>query len=205
MEQTATKKELKTAKKGLTGKDLITVGIYTAIYIASIFLIGMFNAIPIFYPIFMFVGPLIIGIPMMLYYIKIEKFGMLTITGTICGIFFYISGYTWICVAVIVPAALIADIALKIGGYKKFISMAISYALLSIGLLAGPAPLWFAGESYWDNIRNSMGDQYAEQLAKFMPMWMLPVAFVLLIIGGFLGALLGRKMMNKHFKKAGVA
>ena len=115
MEQTATKKELKAAKKGLTGKDLITVGIYTAIYIASIFLVGMFNAIPIFYPIFMFVGPVLIGIPMMLYYIKIEKFGMLTITGIICAVFFYISGYTWICVAIIVPASLIADIALKIG------------------------------------------------------------------------------------------
>lgn len=205
MEQTATKKELKAAKKGLTGKDLITTGIYTAIYIASIFLIGMFNAIPIFYPIFMFVGPVLIGIPMMLYYIKIEKFGMLTITGIICAVFFYISGYTWICVAIIVPASLIADVALKIGGYKKFISMAISYSIISLGLMAGPANLWFAGESYWDNIRNSMGDQYADQLAKFMPIWMLPVGIILILVGGFIGALLGRKMMNKHFKKAGIA
>ena len=142
---------------------------------------------------------------MMLYYIKIEKFGMLTITGIICAVFFYISGYTWICVAIIVPASLIADVALKIGGYKKFISMAISYSILSLGLMAGPANLWFAGESYWDNIRNSMGDQYADQLAKFMPIWMLPVGIILILVGGFIGALLGRKMMNKHFKKAGIA
>ena len=83
--------------------------------------------------------------------------------------------------------------------------MAISYSILSLGLMAGPANLWFAGESYWENIRNSMGDQYAEQLAKFMPMWMLPVGIVLILVGGFLGALLGKKMLNKHFKKAGVA
>ena len=33
--------------KGLTGKDLITVGIYTAIYIAVVFVIGATNAIPV--------------------------------------------------------------------------------------------------------------------------------------------------------------
>ena len=77
----------------LKGKDLITVGIYTAIYTASVFLVGMFNAIPIFYPIFMFLGPVLTGIPMTLYYIKIEKFGMLTISGIILSAFWYISGY----------------------------------------------------------------------------------------------------------------
>ena len=189
----------------LTGKDLITVGIYSAMYAACIFLVGMFNAIPVFYPIFMFVGPLIIGIPMMLYFIKIEKFGMLTITGILLGAFFYVSGYTWICLVCIIPSAFLADVALKIGGYKKFWSMAVSYMFLSFGLIAGPANLIYAGEKYWDNIRESMGTQYAEQLARFMPPWMFPVGMVLIAIGAIGGAILGRRMMNKHFKKAGIA
>lgn len=188
----------------LTGKDLITTGIYSAIYFASIFLIGMFNAIPIFYPIFMFVGPIIIGIPMMLYYCKIEKFGMLTITGVILGAIFYISGYTWICLVCIIPASIIADISLKIGGYKKFWSMAVSYIFISFGLLAGPANLVFAGEKYWADIRESMGDQYADQLARFMPPWMFYCSFAFIAVGALLGALLGRAMLNKHFKKAGI-
>jgi len=188
----------------LTGKDLITVGIYTALYIAAIFLTGMFNAIPILYPIFMFVGPILTSIPMMLYYTKIEKFGMLTITGIILAAFFYISGYTWICVAIILPASILADVVLKLLGHKKFKAIALSYMVISLSIMAGPANLWFAGEGYWDNIRNSMGDQYAEQLARFMPIWMLPVGIILILIGGFVGALLGRKMMNKHFKKAGI-
>ena len=83
--------------------------------------------------------------------------------------------------------------------------MAFSFMSLSLGIMAGPANLWFAGESYWDNIRDSMGDQYAEQLAKFMPTWMLPVGTILILLGALLGAILGRKMMNKHFKKAGIA
>ena len=189
----------------LTGKDLITVGIYTAIYIAVVFCVGAFNAIPIFYPIFLFIGPIITGIPMMLYYTKIEKFGMLTIMGIICAVFFYISGYTWICVAIMEPTALLADIILKVGGFKKFWSMAVSFMVMSLGIMAGPANLWFAGQGYWDNIRDSMGDQYADQLAKYMPLWMLPVGIVLIMLGALLGAFVGRKMMNKHFKKAGIA
>ncbi|MCR5824312.1 MAG: MptD family putative ECF transporter S component [Lachnospiraceae bacterium] len=188
----------------LKGKDLITVGIYTALYTACVFLTGMFNAIPILYPIFMFVGPVITGIPMSLYYLKIEKFGMLTISGIILAIFWYISGYTWICVACILPASLLADIFLKVIGFKKFKAIVVSYIFFSMGLLAGPANLWFAGAGYWDGIRESMGDQYADQLAKYMPSWFLPVAIVLIALGSFLGALLGRKMMNKHFKKAGI-
>jgi energy-coupling factor transport system substrate-specific component len=192
-------------KKGLTGKDLINVGIYTAIYIAVVFVIGATNAIPIMYPISMVIIPLIAGIPMMLYYTKIEKFGMLTITGAILAIFFYLSGYTWICVAFLFPTALIADIILKVGGYKKFGVIMISYMIYALGMLGGPAPLWFAGESYWDGIRESMGAQYAEQLSYYMPSWMLWVGIVLVFIGASLGALLGKKMLKKHFLKAGIA
>ena len=192
-------------KKGLTGKDLINVGIYTAIYLAVVFVIGATNAIPIMYPISMVIIPLIAGIPMMLYYTKIEKFGMLTITGAILAIFFYLSGYTWICVAFLLPTALIADIILKVGGYKKFGVIVISYMIYALGMLGGPANLWFAGESYWDGIRESMGEQYAEQLSNYMPSWMLWVGIILVIIGATLGALLGRKMLKKHFVKAGRA
>ncbi|MCR5830261.1 MAG: MptD family putative ECF transporter S component [Lachnospiraceae bacterium] len=191
--------------KRLTGKDLITVGIYTAIYVAVVFVIGATNAIPIMYPISMVIIPLVAGIPMMLYYTKIEKFGMLTITGIIVGIFFYLSGYTWLCVAFLVPTALIADIILKVGGYKKFKVIVPSYMVFALGMLGGPAPLWFAGESYWDGIKESMGEQYAEQLSSYMPSWMLWVGIGLVLIGAFFGALLGKKMLNKHFKKAGIA
>lgn len=37
-------------KKGLSAKDLINVGIYTAIYLVIFFVAGMMNAIPILYP-----------------------------------------------------------------------------------------------------------------------------------------------------------
>ena len=49
-----------------------------------------------------------------------------------------------------------------------------------------------------------MGDQYANTLQSLMPSWMLYVGFALLFVGGILGALLGHKMLKKHFERAGI-
>ena len=154
--------------KKLTGKDLINVGIYTAMTLVIFFVVGLLTALPVVYPFLFIIWPIVCGIPMMLYYTKIQKFGMLTITGIIGGIFFYLIGYGW------------------------------------IGLLGCPANLWFAGEAYWENIHTSMGDQYANTLQSLMPSWMLYVGLALLFVGGILGALLGHKMLKKHFERAGI-
>lgn len=67
--------------KKLTGKDLINVGIYTAMTLVIFFVVGLLTALPVVYPFLFIIWPIVCGIPMMLYYTKIQKFGMLTITG----------------------------------------------------------------------------------------------------------------------------
>lgn len=159
--------------KKLTGKDLINVGIYTAMTLVIFFVVGLLTALPVVYPFLFIIWPIVCGIPMMLYYTKIQKFGMLTITGII-------------------------------GGYQKFKVTVLSYACFCLGIMGCPANLWFAGEAYWENIHTSMGDQYANTLQSLMPSWMLYVGFALLFVGGILGALLGHKMLKKHFERAGI-
>ena len=60
----------------LQGKDLINVGIFTAIYFVVMMAIAMLGFIPIFLPLLIVLVPLIGGIVMMLYYSKVQKFGM---------------------------------------------------------------------------------------------------------------------------------
>ena len=79
--------------KKLKAKDLINVGIYTAIYIVIFFVVGMLNAIPVLYPFLYVLIPLISGIPFMLFLTKTEKFGMVTIMSVICGV----DGGCWLC------------------------------------------------------------------------------------------------------------
>lgn len=190
--------------KKLSGKDFITVGIYTAMYIAVFFVLGMLTAVPVVYPFLLFIIPAICGIPMMLYYSKIEKFGMLCITGVINGIFFFFMGYGWYALIAWTIAGIFSDIVLKLGNYKSFKITMLSYAIYALGEWGCHAPLFLAGQAYWDNIRTSMGDQYADMLLQTMPSWMLYASVGILIVGSVCGALLGKKMLKKHFIKAGI-
>ena len=70
----------------LQGKDLINIGIFTAIYFIVIFAAASIGFIPIFIPLISVIVPLVGGIPMMLFFSKIKKFGMLTICGVLLGI-----------------------------------------------------------------------------------------------------------------------
>ena len=78
--------------KKLQGKDLINVGIFTAIYFVVFMAVAMLGFIPIFLPLLIAIAPLIAGIVMMLYYSKIQKFGMVSLTGLICGILMLLTG-----------------------------------------------------------------------------------------------------------------
>lgn len=99
--------------KKLTGKDLINVGIYTAMTLVIFFVVGLLTALPVVYPFLFLIWPIVCGIPMMLYYTKIKKVGMLTITGIIGGIFFYLIGYGWIGLIGWVLGGILSDIVLK--------------------------------------------------------------------------------------------
>ena len=48
-------------------------------YLVIFFVAGMMNAIPILYPGYLLVIPIVTGIPFMLFLTKTEKFGMVTI------------------------------------------------------------------------------------------------------------------------------
>ena len=150
----------------LTGKDLINVGIYSAMTLVIFFVVGLLTSLPVVYPFLFLIWPIVCGIPMMLYYTKIRKFGMLTITGIIGGIFFYLIGYGWIGLLGWFLGGLLGDVVLKIGGYQKFKVTVLSYACFCLGIMGCPANLWFAGEAYWENIHTSMGDQYAMVLIE---------------------------------------
>ncbi len=188
----------------LNAKDLINVGIYTAIYIVIFFVVGMLNAIPVLYPFLYVLIPLISGIPFMLFLTKTEKFGMVTIMSIICGLFWFLMGYTWTAIVGYVVFGIIADLVLRAGQYKSFKVDVIGYWLFSCGMIGCQAPMWIMADTYMEGVRQSMGDQYASELAHYMPSWMAFAAIAIVFVGAFLGALLGRKMLKKHFERAGI-
>ena len=76
----------------LQAKDLINVGIFTAIYFVIFFAGMMLGYIPIFIPLLGLVCPILCGIPFMLYLTKVKKFGMVSLTGIILGLLNLVMG-----------------------------------------------------------------------------------------------------------------
>ena len=79
----------------LGAKDLINVGIFTAIYFVIFFACGMLGYIPIFMAALPLLIAVVGGIPFMLYLTKVNKFGMVTITGIIVSLLMFATGHGW--------------------------------------------------------------------------------------------------------------
>ena len=103
----------------LQGKDLINIGIFTAIYFIVIFAAASIGFIPIFIPLISVIVPLVGGIPMMLFFSKIKKFGMLTICGVLLGIIMLLTGMGWWCIPTGLIFGLISDFMMKACDYKN--------------------------------------------------------------------------------------
>lgn len=188
----------------LETKDLINVGIFTAMYFVCFFLVGMIGLIPIMLITIPFFVPLVGGIPFMLYMTKIHKFGMITITGIICGLLMMLTGHPWPVLVFTVAFALIGDLILKAGNYKSSKHVIISYAVFSEWMIGGMLPLFFMRNSYIEMLESGYGAEYAEIVKNITPPWLFYVMIVMAFVGGLLGALLGKKILKKHFKKAGI-
>lgn len=76
----------------LTGKDLINIGIFSAIYFVLSF-IGMFlGIIPILWILMPGVIAILAGIPFMLLCAKVQKPGVPLLMGLITGLLYFITG-----------------------------------------------------------------------------------------------------------------
>ena len=71
----------------LNAKDLINVGIYTAICAVICCIVAMTGIIPIMMVLLVVFVPILTGIPYMLFLTKVKKFGMILILNILMGDF----------------------------------------------------------------------------------------------------------------------
>ena len=105
------------AMNKLQGKDLINIGISRR-FILSSFLRRRLSVYPDFIPLISVIVPLVGGIPMMLFFSKIKKFGMLTICGVLLGIIMLLTGMGYWCIPLLI-FGLISDFMMKACDYKS--------------------------------------------------------------------------------------
>ncbi len=185
-------------------KDLINVGIFTAIYFILMFLCGMLGYVPIFYAVLPLIIPVVCGIPFMLFLAKVHSFGMVTIMGTICGGLMVLTGHTFLPLATGAVFGLLADIVFLAGKYQSRKLSIFGYAVFSLWIVGMLMPFWILKDEFEAMMLGSMGADYTQAVfALFQKIsWAFPI---MAVIGGIIGAFFGYAVLKKHFRKAGIA
>ncbi len=185
-------------------KDLINVGVFTAIYFVLFFISAMTGFVPIFAVLFPVVLAILAGIPMVLFLTKANKFGMALILGLLMGLMTFAMGHGWYVVATGAVCGLLADIFLKAGGYKSWRHLLLAYLSLSLWVIGSMLPMWIMKDAYFAAVSSGQGNDYSDSVASLITGWMLPAIIALTLLGAVTGAYMGRSVMKKHFKRAGI-
>lgn len=199
--------------QAITGKklgipDLISVGVYTAIYfvLVTIATFGSALLIPGFsYVLLPAIAALISGCVYMLMVAKVQKFGGITIMGVVMGLFFFASGHFILSFAANIICGIAADLICKAVNYRKKPVILLSYVVFSYGLTGPVLPMWFMKDAYIANLEARGKDAaYIDGLFANMNMGTFALAMVSILVCAVIGGLFGQKMLKKHFEKAGI-
>lgn len=180
----------------LQGKDLINIGIFTAIYFIVIFAAASIGFIPIFIPLISVIVPLVGGIPMMLFFSKIKKFGMLTICGVLLGIIMLLTGMGYWCIPTGLIFGLISDFMMKACDYKNAKREVLIHGVFSMWVIGAFIPIVVTRDAYYQSLLPGYGQEYADTLMAYMPDWILPVLLVAAFVSGLVGGLIGQKIFK---------
>lgn len=191
------------ASNRIGGKDLINIGIFTAIIVVVMFVVMPIGFIPVLLPLYCVFMPLLAGIPFMLFLTKVKKFGMILIMGILFGIVLMFTGMGWYALPITVVSSLIAELLVKKGGYKNKTLGVAAHGIFSVWVFGSFIPLIFMADEYWAQ-NADFGAEYIEQMKNIFQLWTAPALIICCIVFGVIGALLGTKIMKKHFVKAGI-
>lgn len=193
--------------KKLNAKDYITVGIFTALLFVVEFACGMLGFIhPYVVASYVVMIPIVGAIPMMLFYSKVEKFGMITIMSILIAIIMFVTGMGYLGAPLIVIAGVAADLIAKAGDYKNFKMISLSYGVFCLWICANYFPVIITAESYrQDLIDGGFSSEYCDNLFRAINSKTIVILLLLCLIFGLIGSYLGKAVVRKHFEKAGIA
>ncbi len=190
----------------LNGKDFINIGIFTVFYFALVGVGGLLGFFPVFIPLLSVICPLLGGIPFMLFLTRVKKFGMISLMGTLVGLFLFLGGMGIMAFPVGIVFGVLADLYIKSGAYQSIRKGIVGYGIFSIIMMGNFLPIIINREGYTaDLVAGGFGADYAATLMIVMPDWILPVLLVACFVAGIAGGFIGKAALKKHFKKAGMA
>lgn len=188
----------------LNGKDLITTGIYTALYIVAIFIASIANVTPLTFMFYPAVASLLGAVFFVMLATKVQKPGAIIIWGIIVGLLFMVLGMA-MAFPFIVVGAVIAQLLIIKAGYTDFKVITLAYALISVLFIGGYAQLFVTTDQYLTEAAGrGLPQEFVNGIANYATLPFLLLMIVVSVVFAILGCLFAKKILKKHLLKAGV-
>lgn len=193
--------------KVLKGRDLITIGIFSALYFVINFAFMLVSGLhPLLWILMPGLIALFAGIPFLLMCAKVQKPGAVLLMGLITGLIYFATGqFTLIILITFVIGCGLGELIRACTRYHSFQGNAFAYAGFSLGMIGSPLPIWVMRTDFLAQISSQgMPADYVQTLTALSSPTMLIVMVLAPVIGALIGAVLTRRMFKKHFSKAGM-
>lgn len=187
----------------INGKDLLNVGIFAVLITVLIVPISFIGFVPYLLPLYCVFMPLVAGIPWVLFAAKTNKFGMIFLLGLLLSLLLMLTGMGWYSIPLTVLSSLLAEVIVRKGNYVSATHIVRAHAVFSLWVFGSFIPLFFMADRYWADAA-SYGEAYIRTAKMIFQPWLIPVMILACLGFGYLGGLLGKKLMHKHFVKAGI-
>lgn len=190
-------------KKGLGVKDLVTVGIFSALFLVFA-LVGGISFAP--NPVLTFYMPvgsaLLCGPVYLLMLAKVKKRWAVSILGAILCIVWFVTGMHWAMALGYLVMGVAADFVAGAGEYKSKMMNSVSYIVISLGGTASYL-VFFANPDGWAKtmLGNGTEQSYINTMRETGSVWIMLVGTVL---AAAVSAFVGCKMLRKQFEKSGI-
>ncbi|WOQ16085.1 MptD family putative ECF transporter S component [Raineyella sp. W15-4] len=191
---------------GLRPRDLINIGVFSAIYFVIVFGAGMLGLInPLASLVGFLVGILLNGPVVVLLQTRVRRMGTMTLLGVVVGFLMVLTGHFWGTILIAGGLGLIGDLLLRAGHHRNRWLSVLAYATFSLWYIGPLLPMFIDPTAYHEYVAASMGAEYADE---WMRVFTLPVVTGFLAVAaaaGAVGGWIGQLLLAKHFTKAGIA
>ena len=190
-------------EKKLKIKDLVTIGVFAVIYVVIIFALGMIGFLPVLYLVYPALLGIVSGTVIMLFMAKVQKPWAVLILGMFTSVFMMVEGNTYLLIIHSFVVMLIAELIRRVGNYNSFKYNMLSFAIFNTWICGSLMQMLWAREKYIE-LSMMMGKEYVDILIKLITYQHMALVYLGAIIGGLIGANIGRILLKKHFIKAGI-
>lgn len=191
----------------MSGRDLMTIGIFLAIYIVLYFAITMFGFLnPVMMLVTLGLSIVVGAIPFMLFLARVKHAGMVALFTIVLGILLLVIGFPPLSIGILVALAVVVELVLAATGYRSRWAGVLSYTIFSVWNTAPLLPLFYDRQGYFNSPSMSrMGPEYTARLDAFLSPGVLIGFDIAAVLLGLIGGVIALRLLRKNFARAGLA